>query len=267
MIAKILACPLCKKKITVDLKCDTCQRQYRKQEDVYIMLSEISEGEFKWDERIFQKNYDDINQRYMSYLDEENKQAKEKAEQEFEDLLRNLSGTVLDIATGRGILLRYLIALDNIDLVASDVDPNILLYDRRKFLNQLDRVVYTVATDAKHLAIQDNSIDFAVTFAGLNNIPSPLLAYKEIYRVLKKSSKLFAFNMFVDLDSRTYKQAKEWNYDRAMNKEQMEKDLKSVGFEKVTIRIVSKAIWVDHPMDGLPFAGDMKYYGIIIAEK
>jgi len=47
----------------------------------------------------------------------------------------------------------------------------------------------------------------------------------------------------------------------------MEKDLKSVGFEKVTIRIVSKAIWVDHPMDGLPFEGDMKYYGIIIAEK
>jgi len=73
--------------------------------------------------------------------------------------------------------------------------------------------------------------------------------------------------MFVDLDSRTFKQAKEWNYDRAMNQEQMEKDLKSVGFEKVTIRIVSKAIWVDHPMDGLPFKGDMKYYGIIIAEK
>ncbi|NHJ49146.1 MAG: methyltransferase domain-containing protein, partial [Asgard group archaeon] len=249
------------------LECEACHRQYSKQEDVYFMLTEISEGEFKWDERTFQRDYDDLSRQYESYMDEANKQAKKQVEQEFENLLKNLSGSVLDVASGRGILLRYLVTLNFINLVASDVDPNILLYDRKKFLNKQSKIVYTVATDAKHMAFRDESFDSVVTLAGLNNIPHPENAYQEIYRVLKKDGTLFALNMFVDLDSETYEKTKEWGFDRAVNKGQMQKDLEKVGFKKVDIKIISKAIWTENPMDGFPLAGDMKYYGIIIANK
>ena len=267
MILKIIACPVCKEKITEDLHCYNCQKKFMKKEGVYIMLTDASEKEFRWDKKILEKDYEEINRKYDSYLDEDNLRAKEQAEKIFKKILsENLSGVTLDIATGRGMLLREILEMDIEQIIASDVDPNILLYDRRTLLNQLDKMVITLATDAKRLAIQTESIDYVVTLAGLNNIPNPVQAYKEIYRVLKKNGKLIALNIFVEEDSETFEQVKKLHYERALSKKLTEVDLKLAGF-KVDIQIISKVSWIQHPMDGFPLAGDMKYYAIIIAEK
>ena len=172
----------------------------------------------------------------------------------------------MDIASGRGILLRQLLKLDLEQIIATDVDPNILLYDRRSFLNQSKKNILTVATDAKLLAIQNNSVDFVVTLAGLNNIPNPTKAYEEIYRILRTGGKLFALNVFVEENSDTFKQVKQFNYDRALSQRIIKQDLEAQGF-KVDIEIISDVKWLKHPMDGFPLDGDMKYYAIITAVK
>lgn len=81
--------------------------------------------------------------------------------------------SVLDIATGRGMLLKKLVESfgTSIDLVCVDLSFDVLKYDRIKSIgiNPYVKINY-IACDATKLPLLDKSFDVAVSFAGITNM-------------------------------------------------------------------------------------------------
>lgn len=98
-------------------------------------------------------------------------------------------GILLDIASGRGMLLKELIRStnENVHIISSDLSFAVLMNDRIKFkdVNPKVKVSY-VACDATNLPFKDKSIDMICTFVGYVNMLTLFEAgVKEASRVIK----------------------------------------------------------------------------------
>ncbi len=87
-------------------------------------------------------------------------------------------GTVLDVATGRGTLLRLLAAATTRPLVASDVSEHVLRATERRVPG-----LRYVAADARSLPFADGEIATLVTHVGLMNVPRGPEVLRELRRV------------------------------------------------------------------------------------
>jgi len=88
-------------------------------------------------------------------------------------------GLVVDLASGRGMLLKRLQRAVAGDLVATDISPRVL---RRAN----DRGIGAVACDVRRLPFADGSVDVVTTFAGLNNVRQPGDLLSELRRVARR---------------------------------------------------------------------------------
>jgi Methyltransferase domain len=82
-------------------------------------------------------------------------------------------GLVIDVATGRGMLLER---LSPAKVVATDISPRVLHRAR-------DRGYAAVACDAERLPFADASIATVTTFLGLGNVGRPVSVLRELRRV------------------------------------------------------------------------------------
>jgi SAM-dependent methyltransferase len=85
-------------------------------------------------------------------------------------------GLVVDLASGRGLLLERLRRTVTGTLVATDISPRVLRRARR-------RGIEAVACDVRRLPFADTSVDCATTFLGLNNVQQPDALLAELRRV------------------------------------------------------------------------------------
>jgi SAM-dependent methyltransferase len=88
-------------------------------------------------------------------------------------------GLVVDLASGRGVLLQRLQRAVAGTLVATDVSPRVLRRARR-------RGIEAIACDVRRLPFADGSVDCATTFLGLNNVEQPGSLLAELRRVAKR---------------------------------------------------------------------------------
>jgi hypothetical protein len=86
---------------------------------------------------------------------------------------------VVDLASGRGVLLERLRRTAPGTLVATDVSPRVLRRARR-------RGIEAVACDVRRLPFADASVDCATTFLGLNNVQQPGALLVELRRVARR---------------------------------------------------------------------------------
>lgn len=113
------------------------------------------------------------------------------SQRQFHELLARLAAApspVVDLASGRGMLLEFLLPRCRHAFVATDVSPAVLARSRR-YLETLapgDRLDL-VALDARHLPFPDNSVPTMVTNVGLMNIQEPGSLVPELRRVLAGS--------------------------------------------------------------------------------
>lgn len=94
------------------------------------------------------------------------------------ELVRGGDGTVLDVATGRGTLLRLLAAATTRPLVASDVSEHVLRATERRIPGPR-----YVAADARSLPFVHGEIATIVTHVGLMNVPRGPDMLRELRRV------------------------------------------------------------------------------------
>lgn len=96
------------------------------------------------------------------------------------------SGLVLEIGFGSGLNLPY---YNNITKLYA-LDPSIELFEfaKRKIRNSSFSVEYITAS-AEKIPLTDNSFDSVVSTWTLCSIPTPKVALKEIFRVLKSNGK------------------------------------------------------------------------------
>jgi demethylmenaquinone methyltransferase/2-methoxy-6-polyprenyl-1,4-benzoquinol methylase len=99
--------------------------------------------------------------------------------------------TVLDVATGTGLLARQAVALTGsaAHVIGIDISQSMLAESRRSLGIQL------IQGRAEQLPVEDESVDFLCMGYGLRHVPDLVPTFKEFYRVLRPSGTVLLLEM------------------------------------------------------------------------
>lgn len=202
-ILDILICPKCQAKLKLESKEHIASEviegtllcagnhQWKIEGGVINFESEEQENANNWNELYKKMDYEELDIRVKERTPKIEIDAQEKAIEEIIDLINKYQAKkVLDIATGRGILLSQLVKnfKNNIELVCVDLSFEVLKYDRIKCMkiNPDARINY-IACDATKLPFLRDTFDLSVSFFGVQNMGN--LASEGIQEGVRVSSK------------------------------------------------------------------------------
>ncbi len=214
-------------------------------------------------------------------IDENKTENQRKIENDFINAIarevKNLrTGFLLDVASGRGLLLRELLknAGPDVDIISVDLSFHILKQDRLKFRESHPhaRVNYIVC-DATRLPIQDNSIDMACTFVGFTNMVNLMEnGIQDAARVLKDNSPLINSSVYMDENADGAKRAAKYlaeNHMKGAEKIYIRNELLAIHkkyFKTVREKIIYEGIAEAVDGDLFPCAGEWFANAVLIAE-
>lgn len=280
-VKNIIMCPKCKTDLSDDLNCEKCGAKYTHRHGVYNLISIDLSGEEEYlyrDEipddinlifpKKFELEWEKITEDYYSHYNDETLAAQKKQDEYIAELLRTMSGTVCDLATGGGTMLQKILDFgsDDLSIVCTDINVMELTSTRIRRNGSRQNINY-IAADGRYLPIKDGSIDFITSLSGFGNIPEGDRVAEEIFRILKPGGKLLIQGTYIDKNSKSYELACSVGIDRGTVEEYLLHDLKKAGFENVKSTIVAEAIWAENPYDLIPAAGDSQRFYIIEAER
>ncbi len=224
-LLKILYCPICKSEFKVkeiELMNDEiiegtliCEEghKYSIHKGVIDFCSEEQSMANQWSEAYKENDYESYDEQIESM-----KSDKEKAQQKkvLDHLVNELSkmekGTIVDIASGRGMLLTQLAAnvKDSINIIATDLSFDVLMYDRLKLKKIRPNLhVDFIACDAANMPFKSGSIDSAVSFFGIANMLGIVESgMKEASRILNDNGKLLDAFLLIREDSKGFEALK-----------------------------------------------------------
>ena len=179
--------------------------------------------------------------------------------------------TVLDIATGRGLLLREMCPAAHEDalIVATDIGYywSVGLKWHYQSVGTYDRISF-VLCDAKKLPFRDDTFGTVVSLGALTNISEPELAVKEAYRVVRPGQKVATSHFMAAEGSETWKRAMELGCGGLLTEGKAEECFRKVGFEGVSSEQYYSAIAsYQNPYNALPIEGDWHATGILWGTK
>lgn len=214
-------------------------------------------------------------------IDENKTENQRKIENDFINAItrevKNLrTGFLLDVASGRGLLLRELLknAGSDVDIISVDLSFHILKQDRLKFRESYPhaRVNY-IACDATRLPIQDNSIDMACTFLGFTNMVNLMEnGIQEAARVLKDNAPLINSSVYMDENADGAKRVAKYlaeNHMEGAEKIYIRSELLAMHkkyFKTVQEKIIYEGIAEAVDGDLFPCAGEWFANAVLIAE-
>lgn len=157
-------------------------------EGVLDFNSEEQDIANNWTEMYKEYGYKELDEHIMSMVPDVQKNGDKAV---FEYIIKAIEESkftsVVDIATGRGMLLVELVKHfgDNLDIVCVDLSHMVLKYDRLKCLEINPNVkINYIACDATNMPLKDNEVDLAVSFCGIQNIGDYAIAgVKDSHRV------------------------------------------------------------------------------------
>ncbi len=116
-------------------------------------------------------------------------------------------GPVVDIASGRGMLISCLLEKTAVPLAATDISPSVLdEYQASRWPEQLESGRLThLAFDANAMPFADGSLPVLTSCLGLQNIPNPEKTVRELRRVC--GGKLYVLCCFFSEEDRENQEA------------------------------------------------------------
>ena len=214
-------------------------------------------------------------------IDENKTENQRKIENDFINAIarevKNLrTGFLLDVASGRGLLLRELLknAGPDVDIISVDLSFHILKQDRLKFRESYPhaRVNYIVC-DATRLPIQDNSIDMACTFVGFTNMVNLMEnGIQDVARVLKDNAPLINSSVYMDENADGAKRVAKYlaeNHMEGAEKIYIRSELLAIHkkyFKTVREKIIYEGIAEAVDVDLIPCVGEWFANAVLIAE-
>ena len=246
-------------------------------EGILDFNSQEQEGLNSWNEYYKEESYDDFDRE----LDAHDTETQRKNKKDFldgivEEAKKLNHGYLLDVASGRGLLLREL--LKNVDssvsIISTDLSFQVLKYNRIKLKKSNPRIrVNYIACDATKLPIINNSIDMVCTFVGFANMMNLMEdGIKDAARVLKTGAPLINSTVYMNE-----------NADGAQRVTRFLKENDMAGAEKMFIRnelitihkkyfktirekIIFEGIAENVEVDLIPCAGEWFANVVIIAQ-
>ncbi|HBA48720.1 MAG TPA: hypothetical protein DCZ91_13165 [Lachnospiraceae bacterium] len=193
-----------------------------------------------------------------------------------EEVRKLKSGFLLDIASGRGMLLRELLKdIDaDVTVISTDLSFQILKHDRNKLrqINPYVKVNY-IACDATNLPIRDCSMDTACTYAGFTNMANLMESgIRDTARVLKANAPLINSAVYMDENAEGAKKTAHFfaeNHMEGAEKIYLRNELLAIHkkyFNTVRERIIYEGIAEAVEGDLIPCGGDWFANVVLIAE-
>jgi ubiquinone/menaquinone biosynthesis C-methylase UbiE len=138
-----------------------------------------------------------------------------------------------DIGAGTGFLTEGLLKR-GLKVIAVDLSNEMLEILKTKF-NQYTQVFY-LQGESESLPIKDQSVDYSMANMYLHHVEAPLLAIKEMKRILKPGGKL----VITDLDTHDYEFLRTEQYDRWMgfDREDIRRWFIEAGLKNISIDCV-----------------------------
>ncbi|MDD6771510.1 MAG: methyltransferase domain-containing protein [Inconstantimicrobium porci] len=221
-----------------------------------------------WTEFYKQTDYESVDKEVLAKTPENLIQINSKAKNYIIDKINNSNSRyVLDIATGRGMLLTEMAVhlKETSRIICTDLSFEVLKYDRLKAkkINPRLRANY-IACDATNLPFNNYTVDTAVSFYGITNMATATAdGINEAYRVLKNNHNLYNTVTIIKKDSEGFKAAssfcKENNMSGAENfylKPIIEKAHIAAGFSKTDIITIEESLGEKNELDLLPYEGE-----------
>lgn len=145
--------------------------------------------------------------------------------------LKDCAGPVVDIASGRGMLVSHLLDRIAAPLAATDLSPSVLAnYQASRWPEAIENgKLSLLAFDAAEIPFRDRSLPAVTTCVGLQNIPGPENAIRELRRVC--GGTLYALCYFFPEDDRENQEAAErFGLAGAYSCRELTKKLQAAGF-------------------------------------
>jgi ubiquinone/menaquinone biosynthesis C-methylase UbiE/uncharacterized protein YbaR (Trm112 family) len=287
-LSNILICPECKGRLKLStskeendeiiegrLCCDNNHNWIIK-EGVINFGSKEQELSNNWKEMYKQDDYEEIDKKILDSTPENMIRINEMTKDFIINRINNHENKViLDIATGRGMLLMELVKKITVDaqVVCADLSFEVLKYDRLKVKNINPNIqVNYIACDATNLPLKENSIDLAVSFHGIANMLDKIpLGVAEAKRVLKEEKALLNCGTNIEENSQGYKTIKEWfNSQEIYESEKVFTNLgfknvhEAANFKNVELITIAEDIGQKCDTDLIPYEGEC--FSIVVAE-
>lgn len=290
-ILDVLQCPKCKGKLELEgvteqngeeiiqgtLKC-RCNHAYRIYKGVIDFNSVEQDNANSWSEYYKDMDYDALDKEIESRKSEEYKKNQETFLQGILDEVCTLKeGFVLDVASGRGMLLGRLIARINqeVHIISTDLSFEVLMYDRIKFadINPSVKVTY-IACDATNLPIRDKCIDVVTTFVGFANMFGLVeKGVSDASRIIKEGGRLVNSIVYIKRDNPHFGEVEnvlaEHGYGGMLDyyTREVELELHSRFFERIEEKMIYEGIAEAVEGDILPIPGEWFGYAVILGYK
>ncbi len=159
------------------------------------------------------------------------------------DMLKEVSGKVLEVGVGTGKNLEYY--PDDVEITAIDFSPKMIEKAKEK-ANKIDREVRILEMDAENMDFEDSTFDSVVTSCVFCSVPDPVKGLKEIRRVCKTGGNILMLEHVKSNNSLLAPVMEILNpipliiYGANINRNTIE-NLKEAGFENITV----KDLWLD----------------------
>lgn len=287
-LSDILICPECKGKLKLSINkeengeviegklyCDN-NHNWAIKEGVINFGSEEQELSNNWEEMYKIDDYEEIDKKILESTPENMIRINEMTKDFIINRINNHENKViLDIATGRGMLLTELARKITIDaqVICADLSFEVLKYDRLKVkkINPNIQVNY-IACDATNLPIKENSIDLATSFHGIANMLDKIpLGVAEAKRVLKEEKSLLNCGINIRENSLGYKAMKEWfNSQEIYEAEKVFTYLgfknvhEAANFKNVELITIAEDMGQKCDTDLIPYEGE--WFSVVVAE-
>jgi ubiquinone/menaquinone biosynthesis C-methylase UbiE/uncharacterized protein YbaR (Trm112 family) len=274
-IVRILSCPVCGKSMAFEgkksdhhlvsgcLKCDSGHLYQVKEEIGLLKDAKLSANEFEWKIDVAnEKKYDDVRRQYDSYLTEDQLASMERMKRRLVNLVVASSTTdrlILDIATGMGTFILPLAQQvpEDVLIVGTDVDEKPLRGTMNKAKKTMiwDRLSLLV-TDAKHLALKDNTFSTISSYFGFDNVPETVSAFRESSRVLRAGGRMTFTSLWLREDSESMRLAEQHGVCQIASEGRLRTALGDADLVLEGVETMFSGIWPHNPMDLLPVEGD-----------
>lgn len=254
-IKEYLRCLHCKKQFSsISSSKIVCQNQHEFVIDdgVLVLETELELPEkFRWSKKLRNPKENLLLDKKRSVMAKE--KTKKRVEKMTDFVVENATKentTIVDIATGRGLLIRKLLPkLDRSTVFLTDLSTNVLV-GTSKLINPIKgtNIVPPIKASATRLPFEDNSIP-EVTCFGINNIRKTKTAFVEIYRILKPGGKfIFSFSLIESgSPSHLWLQTQEDKPGPFDIIDEWQNEIKSTGF-----KLMKKEILFDGPVEKVP---------------
>ena len=253
-----------------------CGEKYSIKDGVLDFNSKEQESMNQWSESYKELNYNELDKKIEENTDVIISDLNNKLKKYIiDDLNCSMPEVVLDIASGRGMLARYMAANINYNptIILTDLSFEVLKYDRIKLKNINSSLkVNFIACDCLNLPLKDKTIDRCVSFFGIcNMIGIQLEGIKECKRVLKQSGKLINSTIIEEdnenIKSKINDALKLCDLD-SIGEMVFEKDVynihKNGGFDNVKLVTIGEGICNENKFDLIPLINE--WYAVIAIE-